>query len=198
MMIGLVYGYLTDEFNSNIHVRNKCEYRDFWENWKDIYMKRMYKIDFDLNLTNLRTPDFKEKLAKLQDIESKLNKLPFEIEWKNHITKNKEYYDEFSDEFKIEIKYRFKRDIIISKLNIEVKPYGYPELCDYVVYDPAYLFSIELSNTKAIDIQTLPKITPELNSKITKFLIDMGAKEKDIDCNWYLVNFNSYYIKISV
>jgi len=198
-MIGLVYGYLTDEFDSDIHVRNRSEYRDFYENWKDIYMKRIYKIDFDLNLTELRTPDFKEKLAKLRDIENKLNKLPFEIEWENYTMEEyKDDYDVFSDEFKVAIKYKFKRDLITSKLNIEVKPYGYPDLCDYIVCDPSYLFSVELSDIKAIDIHTLPKITPDLNSKITKFLVEMGAKAKDIKCNWYLVNYNSYYTKISV
>ena len=198
-MIGLVYGYLTDEFDSDIHVKNRCEYRDFWKNWKDIYMKRIYKIDFDLTLTDLKTPDFKEKLAKLRDIENKLNKLPFEIEWENYTMEEyKDDYDVFSDEFKVAIKYRVKRDLITSKLNLEVKPYGYPDLCDYIVCDPAYLFLVELSDIKAIDIHTLPKITPDLNSKITKFLVEMGAKAKDIKCNWYLVNYNSYYTKISV
>lgn len=181
-MVGLVYGYLPDEFDSNIHIKNKQEYMEFWKQWKDFYMKRIYKIDFSKTKNKIKI---------------KLDKLPYEKEWNDYITQNQEDYDVYSDEFKIEKKYKFKRDLITSNLGIEVKPYGHPMLSNFIVCNPSYIFSVELSIIKPINIKKLSDVTPSLSRNLIRFLVDMGAKESDIKCDWYLINNNSYYTMIS-
>lgn len=146
-------------------------------------MKRVYKIDFDIHKKNV--------------ISDKIDKLPYEKEWNNYVSENKENFEVYSDEFKIEKKYKFKRDLITSNLGIDVKPYGHPILSNFIVCDPSHIFSVELSTIKPINIKELSDDTPSLNKKIIRFLIDMGAKESDIKCDWYLVNNNSYYTKIN-
>lgn len=178
----MVYGVLVDENSVMVHERAKLTYSEFWNSWKDIYMKHLYGID----LNHIQTPNNVKKISKLDG----------DYEWNRWYVAFSEDFDTYSDTFKIQREYEFKRDLILKNLDINVMAYDYPVYPNYIIYIKSSMFKVDTKNLCAVDIDIINQNMRSWKTEIINFAEKLGLNKTEINPQLYLINFNSYYAQM--